>query len=182
MSDDPLADAAIPMMEKLLFSGVLDDAERRNRELKAADPEWSVPRHTHVKDIIQAFVYGVLSADPWHKSYKLPPDFESVVNWIAFNVQRTYGNQTVVEISLIELERKLSEWASQHKSYRRWGECDDGRTIGIVTAMTPTADHRDFIDLGALLKNACVYLRDQRRLWDQFEERIKEKKDAGDDV
>jgi len=171
---DPIGEFLQPIAESLLFSGAFEQAEEANKKRFLADLEWTKPRWTHVRMIVRAFMHGVISADPWHKNYKLPPDFESVVNWIAFNVQKTYGDKEVVEISLMEMETKFREWAEQHKSYLKWNVPEDTtKVVAISHCYSPTPDKRDFIDLGALTRNATLFLRNERQREDAFNRKFK---------
>ena len=172
-SGDPIGESLQPLAEHLLFSGVFEKAEEANKKRLLADLEWTKPKGTHVHILVRAFMHGVISADPWHKNYKLPPDFESVVNWIAFNIQKTYGDAIVVQISLMEMEKKFREWAGRHKSFLKWGEPDDGAPIAVVHACSPVLDKRDFIDLEALIRNASIFLRDKRQQEDAFDRKFK---------
>lgn len=179
MKMDPTPDDLQNVAESLELGGVLDEVRAEHRKGLARDTEWSTPRYTHVCEIVRAFVMGVLSADPWYKGYRLPADFEGVVNLIAFKVQKEYGEEDVVMLSLLELEEKLTRWAEEHPAYLKWNEPEEpGVIIRVVTRNSPTPDHRDFIDLGALIRNAAVYLRNERRRWDasevEFEARHKD--------
>ena len=172
IEEDKISAFARPLVEHLSYSGAFEEADAASRRRLLADREWTEPKWTHVHAIVQAFIHGIISADPWHKNYRLPPDFESVVNWIAFNVQKTYGDEMVVQISLMELEKKLWEWARQHKSFLKWNE-GDGPQIAIVHRDSPALGKRNFIDLDALLRNTSLFLRDKRRQEDDFDRKFK---------
>jgi hypothetical protein len=163
MGGDELTESFKPIVEKLLFDGVLDESvEIRNNRL-ASDPEWSSLGCYHLQTLIEAFVYGVISADSWHHNYKLPPDFESVVNWMAFNIQKEWPKVEVIKINLIDLEKKFRVWAFEHPSFKKWNESVDGTIVGVCSAFSNTPDHRDFIDLDALLRNAMIFIKESNR-------------------
>lgn len=168
MSDD-LQERLEAIAEGALLSGALERAAEEQRRALEADPEWSEPRWTHLHCIVEAFAVGVISADPWHKRYRLPPDFEAVVNWIAFNVQRQWPHDEVVPVSLLELEDRFTEWGNEHPSFRAWNESASGALVGVVHRESPVADSRDFIDLHAIVRNAVVHLRNQHRREDAFD-------------
>jgi len=150
--------------EKVVLDGTIDAALENTNTRLAADSEWSRPQYTHVHVILESFVVGVISADPWTLKYALPPDFEGVVNWIAFKIQERWKEDEVVEVSLLELERLFMEWGEQHPSFRKWNEPEDPtQMVGVVSRYSKTPEQRDFIDLHALVRNAAVHLRDKRR-------------------
>lgn len=166
-------DEFLPMVEKLEFDGIFDEVVSNHRKKLEADPEWSEPEHVHVHTLVEAFMHGIATADPWHKKYSLPPNFEAVVNWIAFCVQEEFGDTEVPKLSLLEIEDKFREWAMQSPHFRAWNEPKDpGTVIAVATRYTPTPDERDFIDLDALLRNASVFVRDEQRQKRDFEKRF----------
>lgn len=167
MSD--IEDNLQPLAESLLLSGVLEDViEQHNLGLKM-DPEWNTAKYIHVSSILRAFVYGVLSADMWHTNYKLPPNFESVVNWIAFCIQRKWPTEEIPCVSILELEQLFREWAFEHPDFKKWNESPNNTLISVVTRYSEIPDTRDFIDLDALLRNAAVYVRNYHREFERFD-------------
>lgn len=111
------------------------------------------------------FAYGVISADPWHKNYRLPENFEGVVNWIAFCAQHKYGLETqVVQVSLLELEQLYWIWAEEHPEFKKWNELNTTKKLVSTThRYSPMLEERDFIDLDALIRNAINYIRNEMR-------------------
>jgi hypothetical protein len=63
-----------------------------------ADPEWTTQDHICVSTIILGFAVGVMQADPWHKHYSLPPNFETVVNFVAEAAGRTGAFVALVDV------------------------------------------------------------------------------------
>lgn len=169
--------------ESLEMSGALDRAtEQRDREL-AADPEWSTQKYVHVHVLLEAFAVGVISADVWHHNYKLPPDFEGVVNWIAFNIQKHWPKEEVVKVSLQELRFWFKLWADEHPSFREWNETKPGAPmVGVVSRYSSTPDERDFIDLDALIHNAVLHIRAHHRACEAFDQKFKAENPGWEDL
>ena len=169
MPEDPPLDPQ-KIVQDLHWKGVLDEMSEDAARRMGADPEWAQPRWIHVHTIVTAFMVGISAADCWHYGYKLPPNFESVVNWIAHCVQEKWPKEEVAELSLMELRKLLDGWAVQHPDWKLWNEGPEGSPpVAVVTRYTPVPDQRDFIDLGAALHNMCLYVRDQRRHDDAWE-------------
>lgn len=167
-------DLVRPLVESLELSGVLDKVAAEHDARLGADPEWSAKRHIHVSTLVQAFAHGVLSSDPWHKGYRVPPGLDGVLNWIAFKVQEEFKDCLVPELSLIEIVERFERWGAEHPQFQKWNECDaPGTVISIVSRYSDTPDCRQFIDLGALVRNAAIYIRTDRRENDRFEERFR---------
>lgn len=165
-----LHDGFEAMAEDLIFQGVIGDDEAQFQERFTSDPEWTEKKWTHVSTIFHAFVHGVISADIWHKGYALPPNFESVINWIAWCVQKEWPDIEVVEVSLIDIETLFRRWAPQHPEFRKWNEPNDpDQIVAVVSRYSDTPDERDFIDLDALFRNGVIWLRNTRRDDDRFE-------------
>lgn len=165
-----------PIAEGLAFSGALDKAVNSHNAKLQADPEWSTKKWTHVHTLVTAFAHGVLTADRWHKKYTIPPGLESVLNFIAFKTQEEFKDTQVVQLSLCDIEKRFWAWGNEHPQFRKWNEpVDPGTVIGIVTATTPIQEGRDFIDLGALVRNASVFIRDERRANDAFDVEFKKR-------
>jgi hypothetical protein len=161
--------------ESLELSGALEQAtEQRDREL-SADPEWATEKYVHVHVLLEAFAVGVISADPWHHGYKLPPGFESVVNWIAFNIQKQWPKEEVVQISLNQIKILFRTWANEHPVFLEWNEPKPGAPIvACVSRYTNTPDERDFIDLDALIHNAVLHIRAHHRACEAFDRKFAE--------
>lgn len=156
--------------EHALLSGAMDDATSRRDAEVAADPEWATPRWTHKHSTVTAFATGVLQADPWHRNYRPPPEFADVVACVSAQVDRHWPGEEVVQVSLVELERLLPDWADLHPAWRRWNETD--KLIGISHRYSPVPEARDFIDLRAVIQCVSIVLRNQRRADDAFDRRF----------
>ena len=174
--DDRPDDVLEAIAESALLNGLLDEADEIQARKLAADPEWNTPKSLHAKDLVEAFAVGVIRADCWHRGYKLPPDFEGVVNWIAFNVQHEFADE-VVQLSLLDVERLFWEWANQHPAFLKWNETD--KLVGVVHRNAPLPEARDFIDLHALIRNCTIHLRTEIRERERFECEF-EKEHAGE--
>jgi hypothetical protein len=158
--------------EGALLSGLLDSAAEQQRRELEADAEWTTPKHVHAHRLVEAFAAGIIGADPWHHGYKLPPDFEGVVNWMAFNIQKHFDVEVPI-VSLIEMKALFTEWAHQHPGFLLWNETD--QLIGIAHRYQSVPDKRDFIDLGAAIHNAVIYLRNEHRRDEAFEREFEAK-------
>jgi hypothetical protein len=169
-------DIVRPIVESMALSGIFDQVGKAHQLSLRADPEWSTPRWVHVHELVQAFAVGVLRADPWHKGYKVPPGFDGVINWIAFKVQEEFKDKEVVKLSLIEIKERFKRWGEEHPQFMKWNESPTpGTVVSIVSRYSVTPEERDFIDLGALVHNAALYIRTDRRENDRFEERFRQK-------
>jgi hypothetical protein len=175
MSDE-MQERLEAVAESALLSGALEEASARMRAKLDADPEWATKKYVHAHTIVEAFAVGVIRADPWHRGYRLPPNFEAVVNWIAFNVQKHWPRIEVPEVSLNELEQLFREWALEHPDFRAWNETT--KMVGVVSRYSAVPDERDFIDLDALIRNAVIHIRNEHRTNDDFERRIANKGSA----
>jgi hypothetical protein len=165
-------DVLEPIAESCELQGLFEKASEQMRAELAADPEWNTAKYVHVHFLVEAFAIGVISADCWHHGYKLPPNFESVVNYIADRIQRHWPKEEVVQVSLIEIEALFREWAFEHPDFRAWNDTKPGAPmVGVVSRYSSTPDERDFIDLGALLRNAAIALRSHHRINDDFDRR-----------
>jgi hypothetical protein len=152
-----------------LLGGAFQEATELAWRAQEQDTEWNLPRWTHVHTLVEAFALGVVSADPWHHAYTLPPGFAEVVNHIAARLQAKHGRECVVQVSLIEVEEDFMAWGMEHPQFRQWNEPPDGALVRVVTRYTDTPGVRDFIDLHALVRNAVVWLRNERRREDAFD-------------
>lgn len=167
-------DLVRPIIEGMALSGVFDEVDKTHQLSLQADPEWSTPKWVHVSELVIAFAAGVLRADPWYKGYKVPPGFDGVLNWIAFKVQEEFKDQEVTKLSLIEIKERFKKWGEEHPQFLKWNESPTpGTIIGVVSRYSATPEARDFIDLDALVHNAALYIRTDRRENDRFEERFK---------
>ncbi len=176
-----------PLVESLHLSGALDEAMKARDQGLREDSEWTQKDWVHRHTLVECFAKGVISADPWHKNYRLPPNFEAVVNWISFCIQKHWEEHgEVVQTSLIEVSDLFHKWASENKDFLKWNEPEDPNTPAVVASCryTPTPEVRDFIDLDALLGNAVLALRDKWRLDREFDRQFEEKYGpiTGDDV
>lgn len=167
-------DLVRPIVESLELSGAFEEADKSAQARIMADSEWTTPRYTHVHELVEAFAVGVLRADPWHKNYRVPPGFDSVLNWIAFKVQEEFKDCLVPKLSLVEIKERFKKWGEENPQFMKWNEpLVPGTIIGIVSRYSATPEERDFIDLGALVHNAALYIRTERRENDRFEERFR---------
>ncbi len=156
--------------ESLTLDGTLEEVGRENDVALAADPEWADARHHHIQTLMTAFAVGVLEADPYYQGYRLPPDFSAVVDLVADRVARHFPGQEVPVVSLVEMKALYTEWASEHPAFLAWNETDV--LVGITHRYSAVPTERQFIDLGALVHQACLFLRESTRRADEFDRRF----------
>lgn len=174
MSDEKEIDLQ-QIAEVLDLEGVLAEASRERRERLREDPEWFLPRWTHLKNLVEAFAHGCISADVWHKGYRVPPNLETVLNHVAAKVWERWGEaDELAELSLVTVEEFFRECVDSSPECLAWNEPADGSFVGVVTRYSPVPERRDFIDLDALIRNAAVYLRNERRRSDEFDRKFDE--------
>ena len=130
-----------------------EHAETRVRNL----PYLNTPKPIPVSKILLAFVHGILYADPWTLKYALPPGFESVVNFIAFNLIRMYGKKQMAEISINAAVDLVWGYATDNPRFEKWGEWNGPDVVG-TSAAAPIPEGRTFIDLQAAKMNMRLFL------------------------
>lgn len=143
---------------------VVDEAQ----ESLQADPRWDSVQPVRPSLLVEAFVMGMMSADFWFRPYALPPGFAGVVDWIAFMVQRTFSDP-LVSLSPAQVEQLLTDWAQDHPQWKQWDPegRDVSRTRRLATAATAALagdnlDHRPYLDLRAVTRNAAIYVMEER--------------------
>lgn len=167
MSDE-LHDALSDLAGQLDAAGIFDEAERSNTARLLADPDWTRPRWVHVHDLVTFFMVGVSEADVWHLGYTLPPGFSDVVNGIAAQVQARWPGEQVVKLSVFDYEQLIREWIALDPQVTAWNETD-GPQVVAVSRYSRTPDSRDFIDLGALTRQAANAFRHQSDRHEAFD-------------
>jgi hypothetical protein len=185
--NDPFGeDAALEsLVDSLEESGVFDEATRVNQAGLETNPEWSRHEWTHLATIMEAWAYGVLSSDPWHRGFQLVENFEVVFNHVSARLQshfaapenqeRVSGFAEVVEISLVEVKQWLGQWAAECPEFLAWNERGGS---GISHRYSQTPDVPQFIDLDVPSHNAALFLRERRRHEKAFDRRHPLKEDG----
>jgi hypothetical protein len=169
MDSSPHPDDVVrPIIESMELAGSLDELLAKHERALRTDPEWATPKHVHCHDLVIAFAYGVLAADPWHHGYKVPPGFDSVLNWIAFKVQEEFKDE-VVKLSLVEIRDRFKRWGAEHPQFLKWNEAPPGVVVGVVSRYSAIPNERQFIGLDAIVHNAILYIRDKRRKDEAFD-------------
>lgn len=123
-------------------------------------------------------LHGVLSADEWHHGYSVPPGLAEVLDHVARRVQERWKSE-VEQVTLCELEDFYRECIETSPTAKAWNEWD-GPDVLAVSRYSSTPNARSFIDLDALVRNAAVHLRDQRRREKAFDEEFERKYGGGD--
>jgi len=170
---DSIEDLPKVLSNEAIFEEVASEHKAR----LAKDPEWANPRGTSITELIRGFVNGILTADPYYTGYKLPPNFESVVNFMSFELHKKFNNEWWCgDLSLIDIEKIYWDIANEHPDFRAWEEVPDGQPdLAIVTRYSPVHKERDWISLEVIVRNACVFIRDKRRQNDAFDKAFEEK-------
>jgi hypothetical protein len=120
----------------------------------------------HVHDLFLAFTNGVLRADPWYRGYTAPDNLNEVLDYIASCIDKHFGKQVVINITVKDCIALLRGWAMDNLNFRAWNVSPDGNADKLVftSRYDDLPKGRDFIDLDAVFQNAAVYLRDLSRL------------------
>jgi len=128
------------------------------RGILESDPEWATQKPVHPGTLMQCFVQGVMAADTWYPGYTLPPNFENVVNYVAFHINRKWKD--VVMLSLLEFEDFLHDVCPENPFFVAWNV---GSGSGFrVPFAKPTS--RQYISLHEVYRGATVALRNDNRL------------------
>lgn len=161
---DETHDALTNLANELDAAGIFDEADRTHTAQLLADPEWTRPRWVHVHSLLTHLLVGISSADVWHRGYSLPPAFSDVVNGVAARIEARW-DQEVIQISVFDYEQFLRECIDADPKAMAWNEGEPGTPdVAVVTRYSGTPKRRDFIDLGALTRNAAVsFLRESDR-------------------
>lgn len=144
------------------IEGAAAVAERRTWD----DPEWTEPRCTMLKEIVAAFLVGIVRADAWFTDYTLPPNLELVANLLSAAVIAKCGvADELTHLSLLDIQAFYREFIDGCAEVKAW---NDYPGSGFVTRYSATPAERTFIDLDALIQNACNFIRNDRREFDEF--------------
>lgn len=160
------------LVEKLVFDGTLDKMNREHDKQLSSDPVWISKNYFHIKTLIAAWAHGIISADSYFYGYKLPPDFELIVNYMAFSLWKKFGEE-VPKVSLYEMKHFYKNTAMELPQYRKWNEWDGG-VVEVTTRYSPTSKERSFVDLDVPPHNACIFLRNETRYHDTFDRKFDE--------
>jgi hypothetical protein len=144
---------------------LFQQADEANQRRLWDDAEWTTLRFTSLKEIVTAFMVGTMRADMWCDGYSLPPNFDVVMNAMCGAVVVKFGNAEFCEASLLDLEAFYHEFIDATPLCREW---NDFPGSGFISATSPAPTSRTFIDLDALIRNAAIYIRDDRRQFDAF--------------
>jgi len=148
-----------------LLDKTIEEAGQKAEQRLWNDSEWAEPRVTSLKDIVTAFLVGTISADAWFDNYSVPSNFEIVANALSGAVMSKFGPGEFPNVSLLDIEAFYHEFIDATPLCREW---NDFPGSGFVTRYDATPKHRTFIDLDALIRNASVFIRDDRRTFDKF--------------
>lgn len=148
------------------LNDLMDQSAQKAEERLWGDPEWTEPKFTMLKDIVKGFVHGIIDADAWFTGYSLPPNMEIVVNAMCGAVSERYKTDIEgVNLSLLDVQAFYREFIDATPLCREWNDFPGSQCVSRYSS-TPT--ERTFIDLDALVQNACRFIRDDRRAFDKF--------------
>jgi len=132
----------------------------------ANDPEWNEQEWTFLKEITGAFAYWAIRQLQY---IPYPPDLINLIGYLHTCLQREFerlpqdritklcsGRQIMVKISLCEINRLLYYILMDVKCFLEWNKEEIMQD--------------DWLDLGALLHNVCLTIRDERRVNKRFDE------------
>ena len=155
----------------------INNLEPTHERLKN-NPEWYKKRITNKKDIISNFGKCAIMLSP----YSFPSHLEEVICYLNKCLDRDvlWDEYDYAQLSLCDINKVLYKILyKQHISYfDEWNEPKkDWRKSKFETfqeACDFDADY-DFIDLDALLHNACLEIRSERRSDDDFNKKFEER-------
>lgn len=148
------------------LDAAFEEASQKANERLWNDPEWSEPRFTMLKEIVTAFLVGTMNADAWFEDYSLPPNIETVGNALCGAVSARYKTDNEgVNLSLLDLQAFYREFIDATPLCREWNDFPGSM---FVSSMSATPKERTFIDLDALVHNACMFIQGDRRAFDKF--------------
>jgi len=157
------------MEEGMDLDAVIEKASVHNEAKLCADAEWSTPKVHHVKTLVEALSYGIISSDPYYLGYVLPPNFVNIMDRMIGLLHTNPPGESMYEcikVSLIDFRT----WAKkQFMLDPKFVEWNDAAGSGFVSRNTPTATGRQFIDLDCPPHNATIYLRDVTRRDEAFD-------------
>lgn len=164
MTDEP--EERIVSVDEAFNAGDLDRAVERARLGFTQSPAWNTKFNVYAPLIVEAFSFGVLSADFWYSGYSAPPKLEEVTNWIAFNVQEMFPQDYAI-ITLNELESLLAEWMKENPWVRDWNPNPRQNDMTKKFYLNLKAieaqqrlDSRPFVCLESVTRNAAIMVRD----------------------
>jgi len=166
--DDDQLEELVNELEK---SGAFETCEVEQTIRLETDPEWSVRRHTHCHSLMEAWAYGVLSSFAYFRNYQLPDNFEKVFKHIAMRLNDKFPDEVVPKISLCEIRQWFKQWAMELEEFREWNTLPGSQVTHRYSSLPsgPT-----FIDLDVPSHNAALFIRNQRRIDDEFDRKFKE--------
>lgn len=158
-------------MNKKILEETIELAAKKTQERLSQDPEWTKKRYTHLHNLIIAFSVGILRADLWFKNYDIPSNFSDVLNHLAIKINNKWDlDIPVVELSLLEIEDLYREAMADNSHFKQWTSVKEGEpNIQIGSAFDSLGVERSSMDSDAIIRNASIFLRDERRKRDQFD-------------
>lgn len=132
-------------------------------ERLSGDPEWSVPRIVHWRDILGYFAAWSVRQISHPDATPSPPGLESMLGYLAACLRPHFDQEGFAELSLCDINKLLHGILMEEDIFLSW---NDEATL------------KGWIDLDALLRNVCLSIRAERRANDAFDEKFASKMDA----
>ncbi len=151
--------------EKAARENLTDNLAKESQAV-ADSEKWNTPIPIRAPLLIEAFSFGVLSADFWFSNYKAPEGLELAINWIAFNIQRDFGEEPFITMTLNQFEEKLSDWMKDGPWIKQWNSNPkyNNTTRRVLLAAQYVRNgmpsERPFLDLHAIVRNAAIFVND----------------------
>lgn len=135
------------------------------------DSEWERKSWTFKKDITAALAYAAVRLSP----YAFPDDLEKVIGYLDACLDKHFKTKIdMAELSLLDIKAMYRDYVLELPSVNKWNERKNGKEGNSVScrySSKPDPDD-DFIDLGALIHNACLLIRDDRRAFKAFNDKF----------
>ena len=164
---------------ELSFEDMMAASAVENANHLANDPEWSEKIVIHIHSVINAFILGVNQSYPYYRNYKLPPNFDKVINRMSELIHEEFREQLkdheCIVVSLLKLKGVYRRLAMAIPEYVAWNDIGVPDGDSIVSRYSETENSPSFIDLDVPPHNAALYLRNCERDSKRFEEEFERK-------
>ncbi len=120
--------------------------------MRAKKQGWNKDIWVTPSDLSEAFVVGVIRADPAVVGlylYPFPKDFEFVVAYVNGCISGFFGTAKVKRVTPRGIVDLMREWLKTNYTFKMWNK---------------KTSQRNFIDLDSVFQNTMCHLRDQALL------------------
>lgn len=153
------------------FNDIIAKTLQQQRESLYDDPEWTEKNWLHIGILFQAISVGILSADPHHKNYYVPKNFEKVINYYIQHIEEKFKD-TVINICLLKIEGINRKILFTCPEVLEWNNI---QTVSIISRYDEIPNTKQFMDLEAMIRNTSIYIRDYIRKNKEFDKKFNEK-------